>query len=189
MKVMNNYSPIIKPINQQVKEKCWNYLKTHNLANRGEHDGNKENQLIGLLAEMETCFLLKDFYPDLNLKKNEFDGGFDIKHMNRTIDVKAMGRNFYTRSDYVNNFAKLQLKYKCDILLFTSVNKKTNYIEFCGWIWKKEIKERAIFYEKGCERPRGKDDTMITTTDNYEIKNSNLRDIRYLLEINIQEMK
>ena len=46
------YSPIIKPINKQVKSKCWNYLKTNNLANRGEHDGNKENQLIGLLAEM-----------------------------------------------------------------------------------------------------------------------------------------
>ena len=70
MKVMNNYSPIIKSINQQVKNKCWEYLKTHNLANRGEHDGNKENQFIGLVAEMETCFLLKNFYPDLNLLSN-----------------------------------------------------------------------------------------------------------------------
>ena len=70
-------------------------------------------------------------------------------------------------------------------MLFTSINKKTNYIEFCGWIWKKEIEDRAIFYKKGSERPRGKDDTMITTTDNYEIKNSNLRDIRYLLEVQL----
>ena len=67
---MSNYKPLIKPINNFIKIKCWDYLKTHNLGNRGVYDGNKEKQFVGLLAEMETYNLLKGYYPDLDQKEN-----------------------------------------------------------------------------------------------------------------------
>ena len=67
------------------------------------------------------------------------------------------------------------------MIIFTSLNKKTNIIEFCGWVWKNEIDDKADFFKKGEVRNRGLNDTMVTSTDNYEIKNSNLRDIREIL--------
>ena len=100
---MSNYKPLIKPINNFIKIKCWDYLKTHNLGNRGVYDGNKEKQFVGLLAEMETYNLLKGYYPDLDQKENGFDGGIDIVLYDKTIDVKAMGRKYATRANYVNN--------------------------------------------------------------------------------------
>tara|TARA_R100000808_G_C2055505_1_gene89203 strand:+ start:58 stop:597 length:540 start_codon:yes stop_codon:yes gene_type:complete len=179
---MNNYSPIIKKINKNIKTKCWEYLKTHNLANRGIYDGDKEKQYVGLLGELETHNLLLGYYPDLNKREDIFDGGVDIKHSGKTIDVKTMGRNFYTKPEYVNNFAKIQLHYDCDVLLFTSINKKTDYIEFCGWIWKNELKIKGVLYKKGTIRKRGLNDTMKNLIDNYEIQNSELRNIRELIK-------
>jgi hypothetical protein len=178
---MNIYNPIIRKINNQIKVKCWNYLKNNNLANRGTYDGNKEKQFTGLVGELETHNLLFGYYPDLNKKENGFDGGVDIVYRNVGIDVKTMGRNFYTKAEWVNNFPKLQEGYNCDILLFNSINKKTNYIEFCGWVWKRELKEKARFYKKGTIRDRGLNDKMPVLTDNYEINNTDLRDIRSII--------
>ena len=178
---MQEYEPIRKLISKENKINCWEYLKTHSLANRGVYDGDKEKQLTGLIAETETHKLLLDEYPNLNEKEDGFDGGVDINYLGYTIDVKSMGRSFYTKPEYVNNFPKLQSHYACDIIIFTSLNKKTNIIEFCGWIWKNEIDNKADFFKKGEVRNRGLNDTMVTSTDNYEIKNSNLRDIREIL--------
>ena len=63
--MVNDYSPIIKPINKSIKNQCWEYLKTHNLGNRGIYDGDKVKQFIGLLAEMESHMLLKGYYYNL----------------------------------------------------------------------------------------------------------------------------
>ena len=179
--MQSQYEPIIKLISKENKINCWNYLKTHSLANRGSYDGDKEKQLTGLIAETETHKLLLDEYPNLDEKKDGFDGGVDINYLGYTIDVKSMGRSFYTKPEYVNNFPKLQAHYDCDMIIYTSVNKKTNFIEFCGWIWKSEIESKANFFKKGEVRKRGLNDTMVTATDNYEIKNSDLRDIREIL--------
>tara|TARA_Y100000593_G_C4153372_1_gene258221 strand:- start:42 stop:599 length:558 start_codon:yes stop_codon:yes gene_type:complete len=179
---MSNYKPLIKPINNFIKTKCWDYLKTHNLGNRGVYDGNKEKQFVGLLAEMETYNLLKGYYPDLDEKEDGFDGGIDIVLYDRTIDVKAMGRKYATRANYVNNFTKLQIHYNCDILLFTSVNKVKNLIEFCGYIWKSEIDTLGTLHKKGSIRKRGRNDNFKLDVDNYEVKNSDLRNIRDIID-------
>ena len=179
---MNSYNPIIRKINEEIKIKCWEYLKHNNIANRGVYDGDKEKQYTGLVGELETHNLLLGYYPDLHKKQNGFDGGVDIVYNNITIDVKTMGRNLYTTFFYTNNFPKIQEHYMCDILLFNSINKKTGYIEFCGWIWKDELKEKGKFYAKGTERDRGNNDIMLVTTDNYEIDNKDLRDIRSIIQ-------
>jgi len=94
-----------------------------------------------------------------------------------------MGRNYNVKPEWVNNFTKMQKHYKCDILLFTSINKKTSYIEFCGWIWKEELDTKAKLYPKGTIRPRGLNDKMPTLVDNYEIRNDELRNMISLKEI------
>ena len=181
--IMSNYQPIRKYISEDNKKDCWEYLKNHNLANRGKYDGDKEKQFLGLVAETETHNLLKGYYLDLDEQENKFDGGVDINYRGATIDVKAMGRNFYTQPEYANNFLACQLKYKCDMIIFASVNKKTNYIEFCGWIWKKELETRGKLYKKGDVRKRGNNDTMPLYTDMYEVQNEDLRDIREILNV------
>ena len=70
-----SYYPIIKQYSQDNKLRCWQYLKSHNWGNRGKFDGNKEAQLVGLIAETETYKLLKGYYPDLYAKVDGFDGG------------------------------------------------------------------------------------------------------------------
>ena len=176
-----NYEPIIKPINFDIVDVCREYLKTNNLANRGKHDGTKKQQLVGLVGEMESNYLLKGFYPDLKEKGKGFDGGFDIVLKNYKIDVKSMERKVYTKPHYANNFPRLQDHYNPDILLFTSINKSTYKIEFCGWIWKKELNEKSILYEKGSVRKRGHNDIMVVKEDNYEVLCSDVRDIRKLI--------
>ena len=102
---MYEYEPIIRKINPDIVDSCVDYLKTHNMANRGRFDGSKQNQLIGLIGELDTHYLLKDEYQDLKIKTNDFDGGVDIVHNKDTYDVKTMARTVYTKIDFVNNFA------------------------------------------------------------------------------------
>ena len=115
-------------------------------------------------------------------KENGFDGGIDIVLYDKTIDVKAMGRKYATRANYVNNFTKLQIHYDCDILLFTSVNKVKNLIEFCGYIWKSEIDTLGTLHKKGSIRKRGRNDNFKLDVDNYEVINSDLRNIRDIID-------
>ena len=175
------YKPVIRPVNFEIVKTCHNYLKHNNIANRGVYDGNKEKQLVGLVGEMETHKLLKGYYPDLDLKEKGFDGGYDIVHANMKIDVKTMARKVYTRDYYANNFTALQKNFNPDILLFTSINKKTNQIEFCGWIWKNDLENKAKLYKKGSVRKRGLNDSMTIVEDNYEILCSKLNRIEDLL--------
>ncbi len=179
---MEEYEPIIKDINPNMVQDCVKYLKTHNMANRGIFDGSKQDQLIGLVGEMETHYLLKGEYQDLKIKKNEFDGGVDIVHNKDTYDVKTMARTVYTKIDFVNNFAKCQEDYKCDRIIFTSINKTAKQIEFCGWIYKNELPLISDLIKKGDVRERNNGTTFIVKEDMYEIPMCELRDIRLLLD-------
>ena len=177
---MNNYEPIIKPLNNEIVDICIEWLKTHNLANRGSFDGDKEKQKTGLVGEMECHYLLKSFYPDLSKKQDGFDGGIDINHKGFSYDVKTMGRNSNTMWNYANNFVASQLPYNCDRIIFTSINWKINIIEFCGWVHKIEIPKIAELYKKGDKRYNNIKEIIIEA-DTYEVLNKDLRDIRELL--------
>ncbi len=81
-----------------------NYLKTHNLANRGVEDGDYNKQRVGLIGELTVYKYLFGEYPDLNVKQEGFDGGYDIAYNGRLIDVKTMGRKSFVKPEFVNNF-------------------------------------------------------------------------------------
>ena len=179
---MYEYEPIIKDINPDIVKGCVEYLKKHNIANRGRFDGSKQDQLIGLVGEMETHYLLKEEYQDLKTKKDDFDGGVDIVHNNDTYDVKTMARTVYTKIDFVNNFAKCQEDYKCDRIIFTSINKTAKEIEFCGWIYKNELPLISDLIKKNQVRERNDGTNFTVKEDMYEIPMYELRDIRLLLD-------
>jgi hypothetical protein len=172
-----NFNPVNIVIQDQVEEMCKEYLSKNNMANRGVYDGDAEKQLTGLIGEVIVYKFLKGNYPDLKNKKNCFDGGIDINYKTHTIDVKTMGRKTWVKPDFVNNFIALQKNYKCDIIIFCSLNKKEKVLEICGWIYKNELDTKGKFYKEGEIRKRDDGTTIITSTDNYEIQNKDLYDI------------
>ena len=179
---MYKHEPIIKKINPDIVKSCVDYLKTHNMANRGRFDGSKKDQLIGLVGELETHYLLKGEYQDLKIKIDGFDDGVDIVHNKDTYDVKTMARTVYTKIDFVNNFAKCQEDYKCDRIIFTSINKTAKEIEFCGWIYKNELPLISDLIKKNQVRERNDGTNFTVKEDMYEIPMYELRDIRLLLD-------
>ena len=71
-------------INQEQKKRIWKWLQSNNIANRGEFDGDKQKQLVGLIGEFEVHNYLLGYYPEF---KKGFDGGVDIIYKDKTIDV------------------------------------------------------------------------------------------------------
>lgn len=158
-------------INTVNKNKIWSWLQNNNIAQRGRFDGNKENQLIGLIGETEFYNLLFNEYP---IFKNGFDNGIDILYENLTIDVKTVARNVECKEHYVNNFLECQLNYNCDIIVFVSVNKKENYFQVCGYLPKKEIKTKGEYFKKGDIRKRDNGTSLTIKENMYEISNKNI---------------
>ena len=88
-----------------------------------------------------------------------------------------MGRTTDVRSNYVNNFIGLQMKFNTDLYIFCSLNKNTEELTICGWIPKSEFVKKASFYPKGTIRRRSDGTTFSTFADLYEIQNTELYDV------------
>jgi hypothetical protein len=93
-----------------------------------------------------------------------------------------MGRNVDMKPDYVHNFIGLQKQFKCDIYIFTSLNKKKSELTVCGWVTKEELFERAEKFKKGTKRYRDDGTHTLLKATTYEIKNKNLNSIKDLLK-------
>jgi hypothetical protein len=174
------YNSIKIQVTDTIREFCIKYLQTNSLGNRGVEDGTFEQQLTGLIGEVILYQYLKGKLPDFDTKLNSFDGGFDIEHNNNKIDVKTMGRNSFVKDDYVNNFYDMQKKYDCDILVFCSFHKSQNILEICGWIEKKDLNTKGIFYKAGTTRIRENGTTFKFRQDNFEVMNKDLNEITNL---------
>jgi len=164
-------------IPKDIKLKCWNYLQNNNMGNRHSANGNKEEQLVGLLGEVLTKQLFNIEHKFLN----GFDGGYDFIYKENKIDVKTMGRTVNVKDYFVHNFIAFQENYNCDVYIFNSLNKKNNKLNICGWIKKKDLLQNSIFYKKGSIRQRSNGTSFKMKTNTYEIKNNQLNNIKELL--------
>ena len=173
---------IIK-IENSLKIKCWEYLSKNNMGNRHSANGNKEQQLVGLIGEIKT----KEIFDAKHKWNKGFDGGFDFIYKGSKIDVKTMGRNVYPKNNYVNNFISFQKDFDCDYYIFTSLNKKTNELSICGFVSKEDLLDRSILYKKGEVRKRDNGTSFNMKADTFEIKNNQLEKIEKLLNINKYE--
>ena len=127
-------------IKQEIIEHCKNQIKLHNFGKRGHSDGSSEQQLRGIIAQsvvQDACGF------GLVNGSTGFDGGVDMKIGEYDCDIKTMKRTVYPKSHYAGNFPACQLKYKTNILIFTSTNIMTNVLTICGWISKNEFKEKT----------------------------------------------
>jgi len=170
-------------VNQDIIQYCKNQVDKYNFGKRSSANGNKEQQLTGIIGQSVVMNLFG--LGNVN-GEDGFDDGVDILYNNKKIDVKTMGRNVDAKMKYVNNFLSCQLKYDCDVLIFVSINKQENTFQICGWIEKKNLHRKSIFYEKGERRYRDDGTYFQLESDTYEIYNYNLIDMKYLDEINKQ---
>jgi hypothetical protein len=174
-----SYEPVKIDIPKKEKLRIWAWVKKHNTANRGKFDGNLEKQFLGKLAESMVCEYMTG--KELELKDDGFDGGVDFVFEGIKVDVKSMGRNVFTKEHYENNFIDDQKEYKTDMLVFTSINKKKQVLEICGWLSKEEFLEVAEFHKQGQKIYRDDGSSFENETGLWTCKNSQLKDIRMLI--------
>lgn len=174
------YRSVKIPIENKLISDVRNYLKTHNLANRGKEDGSRKKQEVGLIGELAVDYYLLGTYPDLSKKLAGFDGGYDLVFQGKRIDVKTMERNSYVMPHFVNNFYIMQKEYHCDLLVFCSYHSTDKVVEICGYMPKKELSARGTYFGKGTKRKRADGTTFMFRQSNYEIKNKDLDDIEKL---------
>jgi len=160
---------------------CRAYLDKGSIANRGEFDGNYSQQFFGLLAQVVVGDLLGCERPSNN---GEFDGGWDLKHKGKLIDVKCEIRTVDFRvSEFVHNLVGSQMVYCADSFIFVSYNKTTGVFEICGFINKEDMKSKAKCFPVGTlrERTDGTSFSVEGTGGLYEIENKHLSPFEDLL--------
>lgn len=150
------------------------FLNTNNIGNRSFGNGNKRNQLVGLIGEFTTYKYFFNFYPNFKIG---FDGGIDFIYKDKKIDVKTMERKGFVKPNYVNNFYHCQKDYDSDTLIFCNYNNIQNVIEICGWIPKSELDTKAIYYPKDTIRTRFDGSEFKLNQSIYEIEMKDLNSI------------
>ena len=167
-------------VKEEISKHCIDQVERFNFGNRGIADGNKREQLTGIIGES----VLKDLFDlDLVDGKEGNDNGEDIKFKNLSIDVKTMGRTTDVRGYYVNNFIGLQKEFPTDVYIFNSLNINKNELTIVGIISKKRLLQKAKFYKKGTLRHRSNGTSFRTKADLYEIENNQLSDIKDLNDL------
>ena len=161
-------------VKSDILQHCQNQINNYNFGQRCVANGNREQQLTGIIGQ---CVIMEMFGQGYIDGSTGCDDGTDISVLGYSIDVKTMGRTTDVRSNYVNNFIALQLKFSTDIFIFCSYHKLKQEITVCGWIPKAEFLKKASFYPKGSTRTRFDGSTFQTFADLYEIKNELLNDV------------
>ena len=145
-------------------------IKKNNYGQRGLYDGNKRKQFIGILSEnMIRDFLKKDL---IGLDSN--DEGFDIKYYNYKADIKSMERKVKPEPHHVNNLLDIQMKHQANAFIFSSLYVDKKILTICGWITKKDFKDKAKFYKKGTVRKRDDGTSFESFADLWELENKYL---------------
>ena len=131
-------------------EYCKNQVEKYNFGKRVSANGNKEQQLTGIIGQS----VVMNLFNQGNVNGADgFDGGVDILYNNKTIDVKTMGRNTEVKLNYTNNFLKLQDYFKTEIYIFCSYHKTKKELTLCGWIRESRFhKQKKILSKRNREK-------------------------------------
>ena len=169
---------VINPTSDQVLF-ANEFLKIDSMAHRGKFDGDKHQQLFGLIAQVIVMDYLK-----LDRPKNEgFDGGFDLELNKKRYDVKCEMRTVNFQGTFVHNLSAFQINYKADGYIFVSYNKSNGEYSICGVISKEDLKNKSVFYKKGDPRQRRDGTVMFAQCDYYELQNKYLIPLEKFINI------
>ena len=167
----------------EILQHCKKQLENYNFGKRHKANGTKLQQLTGIIGQSVVMHTFNQGFID---GKEGFDNGIDIIYNNLKIDVKTMGRTTDVRSNYTNNFLKLQDYFETEIYIFCSYHKIKQELSICGWIDKESFKNKRRFYPKGSTRKRFDQTTFTTFADLYEIDNHQLNDCNSIESLKLQ---
>ena len=146
-------------------------VERFNFGQRGYGDGNKREQLTGILGQTVFADLVNDNRPN---GETGFDGGKDFEINLKRVDIKTMTRKVPMRPYFVHNFVGYQKEYQVDYYIFASFNTKAKILTICGYVEKDEFFRLADFFPKGSLRTRADGTSFRTFAPLYEIKQENL---------------
>ena len=156
-------------------------LKTTNFGHRSRgFNGNYEKQYTGLIGELTL-------HRVLGLTRPKYTSGrldSDILINNKKVDIKSMARNVYMQDHYVHNFVAYQKDMPSDILLFISINKKSGFVQICGWLEKEKFLEDASFFDQGDKRERDDGTSFVLRAPLYEIEQNKLNKLNNVKDLN-----
>lgn len=161
-------------VKDEILKHCQTQIEKYEFGKRCVANGNKEQQLTGIIGQSVVMEMFGQGYVD---GSTGFDGGTDISFGGCSIDVKTMGRTTDVRYNYVNNFIALQQSLNTDIFIFCSYNKTNQELTVCGWIPKAEFLNKASFFPKGSTRYRNNGTSFQTFADLFEISNDLIYDV------------
>jgi len=157
-------------IKSEQKEYAWALVKRVNFGQRGEFDGDQEQQYTGILGEVMFADIYGFTRPD---GSGGFDNGIDFTHKGIKIDLKTMGRTVDVgmTKDFVNNLVASQIEYDADVYIFASINKDSGEFQVPGFYLKKWGFENYRI-PKGAKRRRHDGTIFETEAEMFEIPNS-----------------
>lgn len=170
-------------VENRIIEHCKEMVSKHNFGKRFTANGNKEQQLTGIIGQ---SVVMDVFGKGIVDGRSGFDDGVDLVFANKAIDVKTMGRTTSVKPGYTNNFLKLQDYFNTDVYIFCSYHKKKQELTVCGWISKTDFIKKRRFYPKGTTRTRFDKTTFKTFADLYEIDNSDLNTVSSIEDLKQQ---
>lgn len=170
-------------VDQNIIIKAETLVSKYNFGKRSKANGNKEQQIVGIIGEL----MIRDLFNAGEIDGSSgFDGGFDIKYNKKLIDVKTMGRTSQPKKNYVNNLIDLQINHSADHFIFNSFNKKNNILTVCGWISKSNFIKLAKYFPKNTIRKRTDGTEFKTFSGLYELQNKDLNGVYSPDELLIQ---
>jgi len=164
-------------ISEKMKAFVHEYVRRHDWERSGKAlqvNQSKIAQFVGLIGELTVHYYLKGSYPTLI---SGHDGGIDLIHNHRMIDVKTMQRKSFVRPEYVNNVHESQMNNIADTYVFCSYHQEASILEICGWITKEELKQVAPLHLAGSARSRDDGSTFTFKNDCREIQMKQLNAI------------
>ena len=174
-------------VKNNIIEHCEKQIDKYNFGNRYTANGNKEQQLTGIIGQ---CVVMELFQLEYINGNDGFDNGIDIVYTNIfgsiSLDVKTMGRTTSVKPNYTNNFIALQDYFNPKCYIFCSYNKLNKVLTICGWITKQEFINKRRLYPKGTIRERSNGTTFETKADLYEIDVIDLNDVMDELDLKKQ---
>ncbi len=170
----------IKP---EIIAHCKKQLEEHNFGQRDKDNGNKGQQLVGIVGE---CVVREMFDLPYIDGKSGYDGGYDLKYKGKRYDVKTMTRSVDVKDSYTNNILKSQMEYDVDGYIFCSINKDKKELTVCGWIRKENAIKHRKLNPKGTIMKQGKGKGKPLDADWYEIDNKYLNFVNSIIDMKMQ---
>jgi len=144
---------------------------------------NLENYLYGFLAQIVIADWLESARPVFSFGSG-FDGGFDIIHSGKKIDIVLRFGTVPPRPHFEYLIPERKFNYVTDDYWFCYINKKNfNILYLVGHLTKEELHKKAKFRKRGERKLLDNGNSWVFEDNNLEILGGDLNALNISLPI------